>query len=94
MNAWVCEGFYTDSRLRLRPRGLAGEGLPEESPAGVRLVLAGRGWLPSVDIVFGTCKAAVIRRDILGRPRLESTKGLPTCWSSSVVPFLRRGKDG
>jgi CRISPR-associated endonuclease Csn1 len=77
---WVCDGFFTESKLRLRPRGLAGEGLPDGAPDGVRKVIAGGGWKPSVDVVFGTCKARIIRRDILGRPRLKSKRGLPTCW--------------
>jgi CRISPR-associated endonuclease Csn1 len=79
---WVCDGFFTDSKLRLRPRGLAGEGLPEDAPDGVRKVIAGGGWKPSVDVVFGLCGAQVVRRDILGRPRLKSQRGLPTCWKA------------
>ncbi|MEZ5124704.1 MAG: HNH endonuclease [Thermoleophilia bacterium] len=77
---WVCDGFFTESRLRLRPRGLAGEGVPEDASDGVHKAIAGGGWLPSVDVVLGTCKARVVRRDILGRERLKSDRSLPTCW--------------
>jgi CRISPR-associated endonuclease Csn1 len=78
---WACDGLFTASRLRLRPQGLAGEGLPQHVTDGVQKVVAGVGWQPSVDVVFGTCSAQVIRRDILGRPRLKSNRGLPTSWS-------------
>ncbi len=81
-STWFCSGLFTPSKLRLRPRGLAGEGLPEDSPDGVRKILVGPGWVPSVDVVFGGCNASIIRRDILGRPRLRSTKGLPVCWNA------------
>jgi CRISPR-associated endonuclease Csn1 len=82
-NRWVCDGFFTESRLRLRPRVLAGEGLPDDSPDGVLTIIARVGWRPSVDVVFGACSASVIRRDILGRPRLRSAKGLPVSWTAS-----------
>ena len=77
---WVCDGFFTESRLRLRPRGLSGEGLLDDAPDGVQKTIARGGWVPSVDVVFGMCEAQVIRRDILGRARLKSERGLPTCW--------------
>jgi len=82
-NRWVCDGFFTESRLRLRPRVLAGEGLPDDSPDGVLTIIVRVGWRPSVDVVFGACSASVIRRDILGRPRLRSAKGLPVSWTAS-----------
>jgi CRISPR-associated endonuclease Csn1 len=77
---WVCDGLFTESKLRLRPRGLAGEGVPDTAADGVQKAIAGGGWQPSVDVVFGACKAKVMRRDILGRPRSSSSCGLPTCW--------------
>lgn len=82
-NTWVVEGFYSESRLRLRPRSLAGEGLPDDAGEGIKAILSGQGWRPSVDVVFGACAALVIRRDILGRPRVKSTRGLPISWSAS-----------
>jgi CRISPR-associated endonuclease Csn1 len=81
-STWVCSGLFTASKLRLRPRGLAAEGLPEGMSDGIGKILAGPGWCPSVDVVFGGCNAKVVRRDILGRPRLQSTKSLPVCWSA------------
>lgn len=77
---WVCDGFFTESKLRLRPRGLAGEGLADDAPDGMQKAIAGGGWKPSVDVAFGVCNAQVIRRDILGRPRSSSSCSLPTCW--------------
>jgi CRISPR-associated endonuclease Csn1 len=82
-NSWVVEGFFTNTQLRLRPRQLAGEGVPDDAGEGVQAILNGRGWVPSVDVVFGVCDALVIRRDILGRPRLKSDKGLPVSWAAS-----------
>lgn len=82
-NSWVVEGFFTNTQLRLRPARLAGEGLPEGAGEGVKAILTGRGWVPSVDVVFGKCEALVLRRDILGRPRLRSAKGLPVSWSAT-----------
>lgn len=89
--SFVVDGLFTPSKLRLRPRTLAGEGItdnPDEArhkgmllgnPGSVTTI-AGVGWQPSVDVVFGACHAKVIRRDILGRPRRNSTTKLPTCW--------------
>jgi CRISPR-associated endonuclease Csn1 len=82
-SSWVVEGFFTNTQLRLRPARLAGEGLPEGTGEGVKAILTGRGWVPSVDVVFGNCGALVLRRDILGRPRLRTAKGLPVSWSAT-----------
>jgi CRISPR-associated endonuclease Csn1 len=82
---WVVSGFFTETRLRLRPRSLASEGLPEDVEDGVRKIIAGVGWRPSVDVVFGECQASVIRRDVLGRARVCSSKGLPVSWTAKTI---------
>lgn len=80
INLWRLDGFYSPSRLRLRPQLLAAEGLELNAPDEFREVLDKRGWLPSLNVVFGAGDPTVIRRDVLGRPRLTSEARLPTCW--------------
>ncbi|MDR0505188.1 MAG: HNH endonuclease [Bifidobacteriaceae bacterium] len=78
---WVVAGFFAEAKLRLRPRLLAGEGIAEDSPDGVKKILNGPGWCPAVNQVFGSYEAVVIRRNILGEVRDRSSHGLPTSWS-------------
>lgn len=80
-NTWVVGGFFAPSQLRLYPRGLAAEGLPDDMTPGAATLMKS-GWKPSVDPVFGQCDAQVIRRDILGRPRMESDAHFPVSWSA------------
>ncbi|MDR0959430.1 MAG: HNH endonuclease [Propionibacteriaceae bacterium] len=92
MNRWVCDGFYEAHRLRLRPRVLAGEGLTDDAPSCARNLVAKGGWHPSVDVVMSSCQAIVIRRDITGRPRLHSDRGLPVSWRvSDAEPLIPQG---
>jgi CRISPR-associated endonuclease Csn1 len=86
INRWVLSGFYTDSTLRLRPRGIASEGLPPNALKGSKEILSGKGWRPSIDVVFGKCRPVIIRRDILGRPRLQSAAHLPISWTTALSP--------
>jgi CRISPR-associated endonuclease Csn1 len=86
---WSVDGFYAIARLRLRPKLLSGEGLPPAASKELTDIIGGRGWLPSISVVFDDCSATVIRRDILGRPRLTSNAALPTCWP--LTPFHSRG---
>jgi CRISPR-associated endonuclease Csn1 len=79
-NRWVVAGFFSPTVLRMRPRGLAGEGIGDDAPKDLADIIAGRGWLPSVNVIFGQCSPAVLRRDVLGRPRTASSVGLPVCW--------------
>ncbi|SNT01959.1 CRISPR-associated endonuclease Csn1 [Micrococcales bacterium KH10] len=89
---WRVSGFPHISKLRLRPRLLAAEGLPdpiastndsdaEQTSSGTRMILAGQGWRPGVNVIFDSCDAVVIRRDTLGRVRLSSHAHLPASWS-------------
>jgi CRISPR-associated endonuclease Csn1 len=84
-NRWSVDGLFASTRLRLRPKLLSGEGLPESAHTDVKAIIAGRGWLPSVSVVFGECRAVVVRRDVLGRPRLVSSRGLPVCWPTAPL---------
>lgn len=89
---WVVQGLFAPAKLHLRPRYLSGEGaIAEDSekqqdkarietPASSAKILSGQGYLPSVDVVFGKCHATVIRRDIFGRVRNQSSAHLPVTW--------------
>jgi CRISPR-associated endonuclease Csn1 len=78
---WRVAGVMAPSRLRLRPRQLAAEGLPEDVADSVRKIIDLPGWLPSIDVVFGKCRATVVRRQPLGRARIASSAHLPVSWS-------------
>jgi CRISPR-associated endonuclease Csn1 len=82
-NRWSIDGLFAPARLRLRPKGLSGEGLPRGDSTSTSTIIGGVGWQPYVDVVFSKCHATVVRRDVLGRPRLASDAGLPTCWRPS-----------
>jgi CRISPR-associated endonuclease Csn1 len=79
---WRVAGFVTSSRLRLRPRQLAAEGLDATASDALRKILDLPGWRPSIDVVMAKCHATIIRRDAIGRPRLRSSAHLPVSWSS------------
>ncbi|MDR0594296.1 MAG: hypothetical protein LBG60_13825 [Bifidobacteriaceae bacterium] len=79
---WRVAGFEGAARLRMRPRQLASEGLGNDASNAVREILDLRGWLSAVDVVMSRCKAQVLRRNALGRPRSQSRSHLPVNWSS------------
>ncbi|MDR1237372.1 MAG: HNH endonuclease, partial [Propionibacteriaceae bacterium] len=54
-NRWSVDGFFNPARLRLRPKLLSAEGLQDDSPPGVRGLIEGGGWRPSISVVFGDC---------------------------------------
>lgn len=85
---WRVAGFEDSARLNLRPLQLAGEGLsayfdhkstsPDRQAAMRELVE--KRWRVNVNALFGDYRVTVVRRDALGRPRLQSAAGLPVCW--------------
>ncbi|MCX7543395.1 HNH endonuclease [Corynebacterium sp. P5848] len=77
---WRLDGFYTEARLRLRPLQLSSEGLTKSSTSGLRKILDTPGWCPAVNKLFERGAVTVIRRDSLGRPRMESLAHLPVTW--------------
>ncbi|MFV8381238.1 CRISPR-associated protein, partial [Corynebacterium hindlerae] len=82
ITSWNVDGFFSNSKLRLRPRLFSAEGLKDDANSDVVKVLDRQGWLPSINKVFGNGKAVVIRRDSLGRVRLESAAHLPVSWKA------------
>jgi CRISPR-associated endonuclease Csn1 len=84
---WVISGFDSASTITLRPRGLSGEGIDNNASKAAAEILKGHGWRVSVDTVFNTCKATVIRHDTLGRERISSRAHMPICWSADNPLF-------
>lgn len=87
---WKVRGFEDENRFNVEPRHLASEGLdrfvevthPEnEEVKAIRDLIAGKG-RRTVNKFF-TEGVVVIRRDALGRPRLESRAGLPVSWRAT-----------
>ncbi len=77
---WSVDGFPMKITLRLRPLYLAGEGMPEDALPGTKEILQGRGWWPAINKLFNAAKPRVIRRDVLGNIRDNSSR-LPNSWS-------------
>lgn len=74
---WRIRGFYSDSKLRLKPSQVASEGLTDSFSTDSRKVIDSPGWRPAVNKIFGEGNPVLIRRDAHGRPRLESNANLP-----------------
>lgn len=79
--SWTVDGFYSKSKLRLRPTLLAAEGLTDDASAAERSTIDRPGWPPAVNVIFGTPGVEVVRRDALGRIRTEPSGGLPVSWT-------------
>lgn len=73
---WEVAGFYSSSRLRLRPETLAAEGMPTDISDDIRKVVDMPGWLPAIDKLIKQGSVEVVRRSSLGDIRLSS-KSLP-----------------
>lgn len=80
---WRVDGFYSESKLRLRPLYLSAEGLNAESSDNVKKIVDRPGWVPAVNKLLTTGDVTVIRRDSLGRVRLSSSAHLPVTWKVS-----------
>jgi CRISPR-associated endonuclease Csn1 len=77
---WRVSGFPDPALLRLRPRHLASEGLTPSAAPGTEKILKGKGWRPAINVIMTSCSPVVIRRDSLGKPRLQSGAHLPVTW--------------
>ncbi|MEJ6018646.1 type II CRISPR RNA-guided endonuclease Cas9 [Corynebacterium sp. H113] len=78
VRSWRVRGFYTDSRLRLKPNQFSAEGLMDDSNPDCRKIIDAPGWRPTVNRVFSLGTVTIVRRDAHGRARLASAEGLPT----------------
>ena len=79
---WRVDGFYSNSRLRLRPLQLSAEGLSESVTEGSTKIIDMPGWRPAINKLLTGGKVTVIRRDSLGRVRLNSAAHLPVTWKA------------
>lgn len=79
---WRLDGFYSPSRLRLRPLQMSAEGLSSDASAGSKKIIDAPGWRPSVNKLLSGVNVTVIRRDALGRARLTSNAHLPVSWKA------------
>lgn len=74
---WRVAGFADKAQLRLRPFLLAGEGLESDAMQGMKELLEGKGWRPSVNVLFAPESVEVVRRNCLGEERKVVGRGLP-----------------
>ena len=74
---WRVAGFADKAQLRLRPYLLAGEGLESDAMRGMKELLEGKGWRPSVNVLFAPGSVEVVRRNCLGEERKVLGRGLP-----------------
>ncbi|MDO5024900.1 MAG: HNH endonuclease [Trueperella sp.] len=75
---WVVVGFEDSSRINVRPRLLAREGLPTvDVSEETKKVFGNKGLRLSVDKLFTNVAVRKVQRDALGRERLSSANGLP-----------------
>ena len=74
---WRVAGFADKAQLRLRPYLLAGEGLESDAMQGMKELLEGKGWRPSVNVLFAPGSVEVVRRNCLGEERKVLGRGLP-----------------
>lgn len=77
VRSWRVRGFYSETRLRIKPNSFASEGMPDDINSDCKKVIDAPGWLPAVNKVFGLGGVTIVRRDAHGRPRLHSQQGLP-----------------
>lgn len=87
LQRWKLTGTSDPAKLSLVPLFVATEGVdkflgvyPELEDARASIAAILTRWRPSVDVLFRNGFPQVIRRDALGRPRLESRANLPTGW--------------
>lgn len=70
---WTVTGFESAGMMNLRPTLLSSEGLPDDAPDDVRVVLK-RCWRVSVNDLMTVGHPSVVRRNTLGEVRMKDTK--------------------
>lgn len=85
-SSWVVDGFYSETRLRLRPRMLSLEGVNSvaekmgiEVPDAVMKILDRPGWISAVN-TLATYQPICKRNNALGEIRWNSHSGMPASW--------------
>ncbi|STY85074.1 Uncharacterized protein conserved in bacteria [Mobiluncus mulieris] len=82
VNSFRLTGFPSNSRLRLKPVLLAGEGLRDDAEDSIKKILLGQGWRPAINVLFSKGKPRIVRRNSLGIERPSSNNGLPFSWEA------------
>ena len=77
---WRLAGLNSVSGMKLRPLYLSKEGLKPNVDPEIKKIVGDRTWIVAVHKLFDTGHVKIIRRDVLGRPRLYSAAHLPICW--------------
>nr|WP_120492599.1 type II CRISPR RNA-guided endonuclease Cas9 [Corynebacterium lactis] len=77
IRSWTVKGFYSDSKLRLKPTVLSAEGITDDVDGDSIKIIDSPGWRPSINKVFGLGHVTIVRRDAHGRPRLSTRSNLP-----------------
>lgn len=75
---WRIRGFFSNSKLRLKPSQFASEGITKDTSIDSKKVIDTRGWLPAVNRIFGSGEAIIVRRDTHGRARISQAQALPS----------------
>lgn len=84
---WRVSGFMSETQVSMVPLLTAAEGLAKfleidekarSHTASLKYVFD--RWVTAVDPLFSKGQPVVVRRDALGRPRLDSKARLPSCW--------------
>ena len=82
VNSFRLTGFPSNSKLRLKPVLLAGEGLRDDAEDSIKKILSDQGWRPAINVLFSKGKPRIVRRNSLGIERLSSNSGLPISWEA------------
>lgn len=86
ITSWTFDGFHDDRRMKLRPRLLSREGIPESLPNAASKIIKD-GWLASMTGLFGSgANVVVVRRNVLGIPRTVSRSHFPITRSITEKP--------
>ncbi|MDR0847653.1 MAG: HNH endonuclease [Propionibacteriaceae bacterium] len=77
---WRVAGFESESLINLRPRLYAEEGLDDDASRAAKDVLGSRSLRMNVGKLFTKFHPRILRRTVLGHPRMSSVAHLPVTW--------------
>lgn len=80
INRWRVDGFFSDTKLRLRPLLLSAEGLAKDASDACKKILDRPGYCVSVNVLFNIPGVKVIRRTSLGKERKGDNSPIPSSW--------------
>ncbi|QDZ41912.1 type II CRISPR RNA-guided endonuclease Cas9 [Corynebacterium sp. sy039] len=83
---WRIRGFESATQLCLRPAQLSAEGLSKDALPDLKEIIGSpdggktHGWRSAINKIFGEADPVIIRRDVHGRVRVSSSRGLPVTY--------------